>query len=346
MNNKPNNGQKMTQDEFLKVLEEEYQGKITCEDVYVNARTPIKFYCHEKFENGTEHGEFMKTPYEVLRMHRYCPHCMGTENRKPQKYWHIKEHCEEAAKKCKNKWEFHRKYTSASHQSRINGWLEEFNEKYFTKEIQYRNLNEKIHCVYAYLFNDDKTCYIGRTSNIKRRHRQHKNGYNHSEGNKTYDNLWKYCEKHRIEMPNPYILAESLTAIESQQQEEEWLNKYIADGWKAINKASVGVNKSSLGAVIKWTYEACKAEAAKYRTKEEFKKNSVGAHNASRREGWIKDFLFDEVKLPNGYWDILENCQKEALKYKNFKDMTLNGAASCYNSIRKHKWQEYITFKP
>lgn len=338
------NGQKMSEEEFLSLLEEEYKGQITCVDKYINANTPIKFFCHEKDEDGNEHGEFKKVPYEILRRHRHCPICMGTVNIKPYGYWHSKTNCEEFAKTCKNKNELQKKSIGCYKESLKNGWLDEFQEKYFDGKTHYRSPEDPVHCVYVYLIDETHSCYVGRTSLLKRRHKQHKFGWRHKGGKFLTDNLYKHCEENNIEMPEPIILEENLTAHESQDREEYWLNWYINEGWNTLNKAVVGKNKGSLGATLKWTYEKCKEEASKYKNKEAFKKENQSAHNSARREGWINEFFPVNSKLPDGYWNVLENCQKEALKYRNFKELSLKGGG-CYNVIRKNKWQKYIKFK-
>lgn len=339
------NGQKMSEEEFLTILEEEYKGQITCVDKYINSRTPIKFYCHAKDENGNEHGVFEKKPHQLLRMHRHCPICMGTHNVKPFGYWKIKEHCEEFAKTCKNKFELQIKNNTCYRTSLRNGWLEEFQEKYFDGKTHYRNLDDKIHCIYIYLINETHSCYVGRTSSLKRRHIQHKFGWVNSKHEKCVDNLYKHCEENNIEMPTPIVLEENLNAIESQEREEYWLNFYKDDGWTILNKGAVGKNRGSLGATLKWTYEKCKEEATKYQSREDFKKHNQSAHNAARREGWIEEFFPDLACKPNGYWDILENCQQEALKFTGAKAMVKGGSGGCYNSIKKHGWKDLIRYK-
>lgn len=335
----------MSEEEFLAILQEEYQGRITCIDKYVNARTPIKFYCHVKDENGNEHGEFKKEPYQLLRRHRHCPICMGTINVKPPGYWNSKEHCEELAKTCRNKRELGIKLSKCYSVCRINGWLEEFQEKYFDGKTHYRNLDDKIHYVYVYLINETHSCYVGRTISLKRRHLQHKFGWFNSKHERCIDSLYKHCEENNIEMPEPIILEENLNAIESQEREEYWLNYYKSEGWNALNKGAVGKNRGSLGATLKWTYEKCKEEASKYKSRQDFRNHNQSAHNAARREGWIQEFFPELACKPNGYWNILENCQKETLKFKHARDMVKNGSGGCYNSILKHGWADLVRYK-
>ena len=40
-----------------------------------------------------------------------------------------------------------------------------------------------------------------------------------------------------------------------------------------------------------WTYEACKAEAAKYEKRGKFKKGCIGAYRKSRINGWLDEFF-------------------------------------------------------
>ena len=141
-------------------------------------------------------------------------------------------------------------------------------------------------------------------------------------------------------MVEPTILETNLTAIESQRQEEFWLNDFISKGYKMLNKASTGINKSSLGAVMKWNYEKCKEVAKECYNKEEFKKKYGGVYNLAKRKGWLCEF-FENVKKPNGYWNNLENCIEESKKYQSLKELSIK-CGSCYNIVRKNKWQKYL----
>jgi hypothetical protein len=46
---------------------------------YVDAKTPVILICHEKDENGIEHGEFKSNPHNHLSSHNHngCPKCGG-----------------------------------------------------------------------------------------------------------------------------------------------------------------------------------------------------------------------------------------------------------------------------
>lgn len=340
---KCNGGVRFTNDEFQQKLASKYNGKISTNDTYVNANTSLTFYCHELDEDGNEHGEFKQTPYQLINRGVKCPKCSPHAHHKEANYWNNKERCEEVAKLCFNKYEFQTKYCSAYRNAKKNNWLDEFTEKYFHNEINYKGYHEKIHCVYVYQFDNEKVCYVGRTNNISRRDRQHRNGYLHSNGKREYDSLHKFCTENNIEMVKPIILEEGLNALESQIKEDSWLQQYKQDGWNTLNKAATGANIGSLGSGLKWTYDACLEESKKYKSKSEMKKMNQSAYNASVQNNWINDF-FESLKKENGFWDNLDRCKEEASKYKNWKMLAIK-CGSCYNAIKRNGWKDAITFK-
>ena len=53
-----------------------------------------------------------------------------------------------------------------------------------------------------------------------------------------------------------------------------------------MNKVAAGSLGSS---IIKWSLDKCKEEALKYKTRNEFQKNSACAYSASRKNKWLDD---------------------------------------------------------
>lgn len=328
----------MNTKEALKKIREIHGDKYIIEDgwEYINANKNIKLFCKE-------HGEFHKDFYRLVNLKQGCPVCShnGTYY-KPQGFWNNKENCINEAKKYKNKFELQNKCIGCYQSIRRNGWLDEIAEMFYDDSIHYMGYNEKKNFVYVYEFDEMKTFYVGRTNNIKRRDRQHRNGYNHSNGVKTFDNLYKFAKENGIELPKPKILEENLTAKESQEKEDYWKNKYISDGWKTLNKGTTGVGKGSLGATIRWTYDACKEESKKYNGKYDMKRGNQSAYFASVKNGWIDDF-FENKKEVNGYWDNFENVFEAAKHSKNSKDM-IKKFGGAYNSAIKHKWVKLLEY--
>jgi len=329
-------GKRFTQEEAIGRFKEIFPNYDYSKVEYKNIKNPVFIICNE-----IGHSKFKQVP-ELLLKGRGCPKCAGRENIKSYGYWNNLDNCIEEAKKYRNKFEFNKKSYGAYMAVQRNGWMEKI-DILFDKTILYKNYNEKIHSIYIYKFEKEKTCYIGRTNSLKRRHRQHKNGTKHKSGMMTYDVVYLFCENNKIQFPEPIILEEKLDAKESQIQEKYWVDYFKEKGWNLLNKANTGENIGSLGATIKWDYEACKEESKKYNSKHEMKLNNQSAYNSSLRNGWIDKF-FIQVKKPQGYWQDINNCKEEAKKYKNIKQFAVN-CGGAYNICRKNDWVKLLEFK-
>lgn len=308
---------------------------------YKNIKTNVKIICNKIGDDGEMHGVFSKIPEVLLRGHG-CPKCSGIDNVKEYGYWNNLEHCIEEAKKYKNKFSFQKGSWGAYNAVRRNGWVNIIDELY-DKTIIYKNYHDKIHTIYVYKFEELHTCYVGRTNNLKRRHRQHSTVVKHKNGKISFDNVYGFCQENNVQLPNPIILEENLNARESQIQEDFWVKKYKSEGWGVLNKAKTGENVGSLGASFKWDYENCKKESGKYSSKNEFKINNQSAYNSSVRNKWIDEFFTDKCK-PNGYWNNLDHCIEEAKNFKNVKEFSIKGGGA-YNIARKNGWVKYLKFK-
>lgn len=325
------NSNKLSQSEFEKRLNDLYHGDIIALDPYINAKTPIHFYCKVKNEDGTDHGIFQKTPYEVINLKRGCNICKGIENVKPFGFWNIYEHCLEEAKKYHNKWDLQQNNVSCYQALRRNGWLEDI-EKLYDNSIHYEDFSNKVHLIYVYEINDLNTCYVGRTKNLKRRDKQHRNG-GHHKGEKVYDALYNFCLNNNIQIPNPKILIGDLNAIESQEQEDFYVKYYKEQGWYVLNSAPTGKNVGSLGAILKWNYENCKNEAEKYSSKYEMKCKCQPAYSSAVRNKWIDEFFVNKKKN-DGYWHSEENIRNAAKQCKGARDL-IKRFGGAYNAAKK-----------
>lgn len=298
---------------------------------YKNAKTEIVLI-HKKY------GEYKTTPDLHLRR----PH-WNMKTTRPFGYFNNKANCIEVAKQYKSKKELERKCNGCYKALKRNGWLDEVVELLYDNSIHYMNFNEKINSVYVYEFVDENTFYVGRTNNIKRRDRQHRIEEKHSDGTVTYDSVYMFAKENNILIPEVKILEKRLTATESQEKENYWKEKYISEGWETLNKGVTGINKGSLGAVLKWTYEKCKEEAKKYRSKNDFKIHCQSAYTSSVRHNWINDFFQNKKKI-DGYWDVLDNVLNAAKECKGAKDM-IKRCGGAYNSARKHGWTNLLKYK-
>lgn len=112
----------------------------------------------------------------------------------------------------------------------------------------------------------------------------------------------------------------------SKAQKQGWLNDY---SWFVDGRVLEAKKRR------KWTKETCEAEARKFKTLKEFERTSAG--QVARDNGWIDDYTWLERAHKKGYWQVFENCYKEALKYKTRTEFAKKSGA-CWNSARKNGW--------
>lgn len=302
--------------------------------------TPNVYQTHKYFMLN---GEYWYEKYFIFEIEQIEIQINKHMHYKPFGYWNNKDNCFNEAKKYRNKYELQTNCMGCYNGLRRNGWLDEADNLFFNKEIQYKNYTEKIHLIYVYEFNELNSCYVGRTSNLKRRHRQHNNG-TFINGKLQYDSVKKFSLENGInELKEPIILECKLNAIESQEKEEYWLNYYKDNGWNILNKASVGINKSSLGATLKWTYDKCKEIASMCKTRNEMKRINQSAYNSAKHNKWL-DELLPLAKKENGYWNNFDNCQEVAKECKGRKDLFIK-YPSCYNACRKNGFLDKLRYK-
>lgn len=96
--------------------------------------------------------------------------------------------------------------------------------------------------VYAYVDEDNKVAYVGLTIDKNSRKKSHKYGSNSA--------VRKYFGKN---IPEPIILKDGLTVLESQYYEDYYKKQYANDGYNLLNVAATGKNVGSIGGIAKWT---------------------------------------------------------------------------------------------
>lgn len=225
---------------------------------------------------------------------------------------HTKEECMEAALKCKIMREFRADYPKEYRSSYRHGWLDEFT--WLEKNIPV----EKV-CIYSYEFSTLKTIYIGLTNNPKRRDSEHKG----KKGNST---VYKFCQKHNLEIPEMKILISDLPVDpEGRYWEDYYVKKYKTEGWNVLNIAQTGPNGSIGTNATKWTPDSVWEEVYKYNSYTNFMTQSRDtAYRAARKYGmlseiktyygleviqvkkWTPDLIWNEVYKYNSYTDFFK----------------------------------------
>jgi hypothetical protein len=90
----------------------------------------------------------------------------------------------------------------------------------------------------------------------------------------------------------------------------------------------------------KWTKEKCAKEAAQYRTRNEFKKNSNGAYQAAKRYGYLQE-ITQHMPAIADLW-TKQRCAAEAKKYSRRTDFQL-ACGPAYNAAWREGWLDEIT---
>ncbi|MBQ0141600.1 MAG: hypothetical protein KBT06_02155 [Prevotellaceae bacterium] len=257
------------------------------------------------------------------------------EEKKPNGYW-TEERCYEEAIKYESKKDFVRGCPAAHSAAVRHGWLETY--EWFGNERF--DILGRIDCVYAYVFEEFKTAYIGRTLMRRQKARDKEHIFNTES-----DAVAKFAENNGCEIPPMMILEANLTLSEGQKQEDSWKNHYINLGYELLNKAATGQGVGSLGAINhgKWNKETCLIEAQKYQYVGDFEKQSASACAAARRNGWIKEYTW-----LNKRWEPLWNkdtCFQEAKKYSSRREFQTS-APGAYNKAIRNGWIDEYTWMP
>jgi hypothetical protein len=93
------------------------------------------------------------------------------------------------------------------------------------------------------------------------------------------------------------------------------------------------------GNVLKWTLEACKAEALKYQTLSQWEEGHRQSHKVATKKGWREQCCAHMSKVmvkPGDLW-TLERCQESALRFQTRTDWS-KGERAAYMAALKNGW--------
>jgi len=239
------------------------------------------------------------------------------------KYW-TKDRCFEEIKKYNSKKEFIKNAPGAFTALRRNGWI---------KEVwgNYENLkgNLKNRCVYTYEFSDN-SIYIGITSNIEERNKNHfryKSAVN------------QHCKKSGLS-PKLKVITDYIELEKAIELEKELIFDYKKLNWNVLNKTNGG--EIGCGKMF-WTKEKCIEIAKSCKTKNEFLKKYHGAWSSAKKNNWLIEIqsYFLEIMKPSGFW-TKENCLLEAKKYNSISEFRTK-SVSAYTTSHRNGWFYEIT---
>lgn len=247
-----------------------------------------------------------------------------------------KEDVENESKKYTSRFQFQKNSKYAYNKALKKRWLDEF-VWLKTPERKENNVSDRVHCVYAYIDNEEKSIYIGRTNDIKVRHIRHNNLQQKS---KIYDVIKTYFLERNKDLPSPTILSQNLTLGESQYYEDYYLKYYRGLGWKIINRGKTGIGVGSVGGfVLKLTYDYCKSVALTCETRKEFERKNSSAYRKSCKMKWIDEFIPTKVHNERTY----EECLEVAKRYDTNAEFRKNDLI-VYNYCKNHRWLEKFSW--
>ena len=301
-----------------------------CQHMELSKYKPMGYWTHDncklealKYDNMTDFSKKSQGAYISAKKGGFIKNITNHFIRKQHKkgYW-TKELCHEAALKYDNKSDFSKHDSGAQNASRKYGWFE-----YVTSHMTPKG-NKNKRCVYSYTF-IDKSVYVGLTYDLDKRQRD--------RDCLPRDQVTKYINNTGF-IACREQLTEYIDVNEAILLEEYYINKYREEGFKILNVAKSG----GIGGKLKWDFENCKKEAAKYKSRSEFKKKAKGASASSYKFGWIDEVCSHMIRKqkPTSYWNK-ERCRIEALKYNNSEDF-VKGCSSAYSVSKKNKFFDEI----
>ncbi len=177
--------------------------------------------------------------------------------------------------------------------------------------------NPRKRYIYAFEFVDNHA-YIGLTYKTNRRKQQH---FNNNKHNKSA--VIEHINETSL-IPEYIILTkEPLHELDASNMEKYYMTDYKKNGWILLNKMKGG---GLGGNYILWTYEKCKVEALKYKTKSEFSGKNASAYCSALKYGWLDEIsshMSQIIRKPKGYW-TKELVHEIALQYQRRREFKLN----------------------
>lgn len=209
---------------------------------YINSKTKIIITC-------ALHGDYEQKPFNHLSG-KGCPYCSGNA-----KKWN-KDTCRQEALKYKYANDFRLHAPGALNVAKRNGWYVEYTwlKHLPAKEDDY---TQKTRCIYAYVFEDSHSVYVGLTNSPKRRDWEHRSG-------KSKSPVYAAAQNQSCIIPPQIILEKEIPTEQSGEREKYWVDFYKEAGWLLLNRAKTGARESSIGAVsnLKWNRKNIKKAAA------------------------------------------------------------------------------------
>jgi len=202
--------------------------------------------------------------------------------------------------------------------------------------------NKYNRCIYAYIFEQQKSVYVGLTYDINSRHNSHITTKNST--------VYKYGKLNNIVIPNPIKLTEYLPINDAKIKEGEYLDYYKYDGYEILNKNKTGGVGSSKFDNINYTKDYCLTIAKPFNRICDFRIKYSPAFKVIKKEGWyneVFEHIINKSKIVSFDYDgnfikIYTN-QKIASDELKINKKNINGCLKNKNrSTFKFRFMRYV----
>ena len=307
---------------------------------------------------------------------------MSDTEKKPSGYWKVYNHCYDAAKLCKTKSEFQKRFHGAFNSAVKNGWIKDYTwfvcdrhkplkwtkelilqeAKKYTTLADFRTKSKGAYNASRYYKMLDSFDWLKRGKNvftdecytIYRYYFRDLNtvyiGITIKPKRRNYEHhnggpVFNFSKENNIEIPEMEILKTGLKQEEATYEEGTLVSEYKNMQFNVLNKGKTGLHSSSIGACAnhKWAKYTVFEESKKYTTIKDFRKNCRAAHEKAYKENWLPEMTWlKKTRRENGYW-TKERYMEEARKYKTSVDF-YNNSGSAYQVGWRNGWFKEIDF--
>ena len=252
----------------------------------------------------------------------------------PNEYW-TKEKCAEDAEKYESKKEWRNANQTAYTIARKNGWQKEFKWK---KDAKLEKIKERI------IWTEEKCWEVAKQcTTLKEFREEHTSTYNTAlkkgwlkdytwleKTNNVQVKEWTYgmCENESKKYNSRSAFYKGCSSAYHKSRIEGWLEDFV---WLEPQRHEKDY----------WTEARCEEVARLYKRMYDFQTENMGAYNAAKKNGWIKNYTWLEMVYPNmkprGYWKNYQNCYNEAKKYTEY-NLFARKSGCAYESAKKNGW--------
>lgn len=162
------------------------------------------------------------------------------KKRGPKAQIKYKTQCFSVAKKFKTFREFRETNPIAYNLALKKGWMTDYT---WLADDRVNVCTDKVDTVYAYIFEDYKTVYVGRTLTKRIKNRDYEHIFTDN------DPVAKFSKEYKTSIPKIKIIETDLTLSEGLIKEDYYLQYYKNNGYCVLNKARTGIGHGSLGRI-------------------------------------------------------------------------------------------------